>query len=90
MAKDGELRDAIRVHDAPQIAAAVYDITKEALDGLELPEDGTKVGLKGKVAREVAEMAVRVVADYVCTLWRSLVRRVGVDANYVRFGFSLD
>ena len=66
MARDGELRDAIRAHDAPQIAAAIFDVTKEALDGLEVAEDGTKVGLKGKEAREVAEMAVRVVADYVC------------------------
>lgn len=66
MAKDAELRDAIRQRDAPAIAAMIWEVITEALDGLALPEDGTKVGLKGKTARDTAEMAVRVVADYVC------------------------
>lgn len=51
----------------------VWEILAEALDGVGKVEQSNgvngriKVGLKGKCAREVAEMAVQVVGDYVCT-----------------------
>ncbi|KAK4048624.1 pre-tRNA nuclear export protein [Microbotryomycetes sp. JL201] len=65
--KDTELRDAVREHDAPALAAAIWAIIAESLDGIPQADDGTtsKVGLKGKSAREICEMAVRVAGDYV-------------------------
>jgi exportin-T len=78
LTRDAELRDAVREKDAPAIAAAVWEIVAEALDGVERPDDsGGKVGLKGKTAREVAEMAIRVAGDYVCAcrLWFGMGRR---------------
>ncbi|GAA6052810.1 hypothetical protein JCM3770_006263 [Rhodotorula araucariae] len=66
--KDAELRDAIRERDAPALAEAVWGIIGEALDGVDAPDqpDGApRVGLKGRTARDVAEMAVRVAGDYV-------------------------
>jgi exportin-T len=64
LAKDAELRDAVRIHDAVAIAATLYEIIGECLEGLGKPEG--KVGLTGKAARELGEMAIRVVGDYVC------------------------
>ncbi|GAA5912917.1 Ran GTPase-binding protein LOS1 [Sporobolomyces salmoneus] len=66
LAKDGELRDAIRQRDAVAIAGAVWEIIAEAVEGVEKQEEGdSKIGLKGKTARDVGEMAVRVAGDYV-------------------------
>ncbi|KAG0654816.1 pre-tRNA nuclear export protein [Rhodotorula mucilaginosa] len=69
LSKDTELRDAIRENDAASIAAAVWGVIGEAVAGVDLPDgeagDAGRVGLKGKTAREVAEMAVRVAGDYV-------------------------
>lgn len=64
--KDTELRDAVRERDAAGIAEAVWSVIGEALEGVDAPDQELKVGLKGKTAREVAEMAVRVAGDYVC------------------------
>ncbi|GAA5895540.1 hypothetical protein JCM8208_005261 [Rhodotorula glutinis] len=63
--KDTELRDAVRERDAAGIAEAVWSVIGEALEGVDAPDQEDKVGLKGKTAREVAEMAVRVAGDYV-------------------------
>ncbi|GAA5960825.1 hypothetical protein JCM21900_002296 [Sporobolomyces salmonicolor] len=68
LTKDTELRDAVRERDAVAIAGAVWEIIAEALEGVDAEEgagDAAKVGLRGKTAREVAEMAVRVAGDYV-------------------------
>lgn len=62
----------MRERDAPGIAEAVWGIIAEALEGVEAPDqhppqgETKAVGLKGKTARDVAEMAVRVAGDYVC------------------------
>ncbi|BGP35706.1 pre-tRNA nuclear export protein [Rhodotorula toruloides] len=66
--KDTELRDAVRERDAPAIAEAIWAIISEALEGMDQPDQSAstpKVGLKGKSAREVAELAVRAAGDYV-------------------------
>ncbi|BGP43722.1 pre-tRNA nuclear export protein [Rhodotorula kratochvilovae] len=67
--KDTELRDAVRERDAPALAEAVWGVIGEALEGVDAPdqqqEGAHRVGLKGRTAREVAEMAVRVAGDYV-------------------------
>ncbi|GAA5992257.1 hypothetical protein JCM5350_006326 [Sporobolomyces pararoseus] len=66
LAKDTELRDAIRERDAAQVAGTVWEIIAEAVEGVEREEQGDgKVGLNGKTAREIGEMAVRVAGDYV-------------------------
>lgn len=70
LAQDAILRDAVRERDAPSIAAAIWDIVGEALDGLNSPDllrGEAKVGLKGNTAKEMAEMSIRVIGDYVCT-----------------------
>lgn len=73
--KDTELRDAIRERDAATVAASVWDIIAEAIGAVENDrgggggdESGTGKGggLRGKTARDVGEMAVRVAGDYVC------------------------
>ncbi|GAA6024202.1 hypothetical protein JCM11491_001283 [Sporobolomyces phaffii] len=66
LAKDTELRDAIRERDAASVAGVVWEIIAEAVEGVdrEQPGDG-KVGLSGKTAREIGEMAVKVAGDYV-------------------------
>lgn len=56
----------MRARHAGIIATVIWDILAEALEGLDAVETG-KVGLRGNVAREIAEMAMRVVGDYVCT-----------------------
>ena len=69
LSKDTELRDAIRENDAASIAGAIWGVIGEAVAGVDVPDeagDAGRVGLKGKTAREVAEMAVRVAGDYVC------------------------
>lgn len=69
LSKDTELRDAIRENDAAAIAEAIWSVIGEAVAGVDLPDetgDAARVGLKGKTAREIAEMAVRVAGDYVC------------------------
>jgi len=69
LAKDTELRDAIRERDAPAVAGAVWEIIAEAVDGVERNDqqgDQGKIGLTGKTARDIGEMAVRVAGDYVC------------------------
>lgn len=69
LSKDTELRDAIRENDAAAIAETTWGIIGEAVAGVDLPDeagDAGRVGLKGKTAREIAEMAVRVAGDYVC------------------------
>ncbi|KAK4053974.1 pre-tRNA nuclear export protein [Microbotryomycetes sp. JL221] len=68
--RDTELRDAIREHDANGIAQAIWDTISESLDGVNLAQDAADknvkaVGLKGKTARDVCEMAVKVAGDYV-------------------------
>jgi exportin-T len=66
--KDTELRDAVRERDAPAIAEAIWAIISEALEGMDQPDQTTsapRVGLKGKSARDVAELAVRAAGDYV-------------------------
>lgn len=65
LTKDAELRDSVRGTDAVGIAQTVWDILAESLDGVARESDGGR-GLKGKEAREIAEMAVMVVGDYVC------------------------
>ncbi|GJN94034.1 hypothetical protein Rhopal_007097-T1 [Rhodotorula paludigena] len=72
LSKDTELRDAVRERDAPAIALAVWGVIGEALEGVDAPDalpaqaaGQHEVGLKGKTAREIAEMAVRVAGDYV-------------------------
>lgn len=65
LTKDAELRDSVRETDAVGIAQTVWDILAESLDGVAREADGGR-GLKGKEAREIAEMAVMVVGDYVC------------------------
>ena len=70
LTRDSELRDAVREADAPKLAEALWEIVTESLDGIDKVENG-KVGLKGKVARETAEMVIRVVGDYVCPSFRS-------------------
>lgn len=66
--RDAELRDAVRERDAPAIASAVWGIIAESLDGISGTESNgeARLGLRGKTAREVAEMAIRVAGDYVC------------------------
>jgi len=69
LAKDTELRDAIRERDAPAVAGAVWEIIAEAVDGVERNDqqgEQGKIGLTGKTARDIGEMAVRVAGDYVC------------------------
>lgn len=69
LAKDTELRDAIRERDAAAVAGAVWEIIAEAVDGVDREQQGDgKVGLTGKTARDIGEMAVRVAGDYVCKL----------------------
>lgn len=66
--KDTELRDAVRERDAPAIAEAIWAIISEALEGMDQPDQpasAPKAGLKGKSARDVAELAVRAAGDYV-------------------------
>ncbi|KAM0787298.1 hypothetical protein ACM66B_007074 [Microbotryomycetes sp. NB124-2] len=63
--KDTELRDAVRDHDAPEIAGSIWSIIAESLDGIARADENGKVGLIGKTAREICEMAVRVAGDYV-------------------------
>ncbi|GAA5834356.1 hypothetical protein JCM11251_007967 [Rhodosporidiobolus azoricus] len=63
LAKDTELRDAVRDRDATAIAAAVWEIIGQALEGSVV--EGGGEGMQGQKAREVAEMAVRVAGDYV-------------------------
>ncbi|SCV74530.1 BQ2448_7559 [Microbotryum intermedium] len=70
LAKDTELRDAVREHDAPAIASSIWEIISESLDGISTPSSSSTtlddlVGLKGKRARDILEMAMRVVGDYV-------------------------
>lgn len=67
LAKDTELRDAVREKDAAVIASTIWEIIAESLEGVDQddPSNGT-LGLKGKSAREACEMAVRVAGDYVC------------------------
>ena len=65
-ARDGQLRDAVRARHAGVIASTIWEILAEALEGVDSPESG-KIGLRGNVAREIAEMTMRVVGDYVCT-----------------------
>lgn len=73
LAKDTELRDAIRERDAPAVAGAVWEIIQEAVDGVERDQQGDgKIGLTGKIARDIGEMAVRVAGDYVCMLQLAL------------------
>lgn len=67
LARDSELRDAVRIRDAVGIAAVIWEIIAESLDGLNLSETaGHKVGLKGQTAKQLAEIAIRVIGDYVC------------------------
>ncbi|GAA5820935.1 hypothetical protein JCM10212_000554 [Sporobolomyces blumeae] len=68
LAKDTELRDAIRERDAVMVAQTIWDVIGEALEGVAVEPgspDAAKVGLWGQKAREIAEMAVRVAGDYV-------------------------
>jgi hypothetical protein len=45
----------------------VWEIIAEAVEGVEREQEGGgKVGLTGKTARDIGEMAVRVAGDYVC------------------------
>jgi exportin-T len=67
LARDSELRDAVRIRDAAGISAVIWEIIAESLDGLNSPEvPGNKVGLKGQAAKELAEISIRVIGDYVC------------------------
>ncbi|GAA5937886.1 Ran GTPase-binding protein LOS1 [Sporobolomyces koalae] len=66
LAKDTELRDAIRERDAAAVAGTVWEVISEALEGVERDQQGDgSIGLSGKTARDVGEMAVRVAGDYV-------------------------
>lgn len=72
-ALDGQLRDAVRANDAGDVATAVWQIINEALNGVYQSYEGQRVGLRGAEARQMAEMAFRVVGDYVS--W--------IDMNYI-------
>lgn len=65
LAKDTEMRDAVRDRDATGIAKETFGIVAEALQGLDKPDTSARTGLTGKTAVECLEMGIRVVEDYV-------------------------
>lgn len=83
--RDSLLRDAVREQDAPAIARSIWEIITEALDGLgQTDASNARLGLKGKTAREVAEMAIKVAGDYVCEANGRRARMTAADLVSLR------
>ncbi|MBW0473648.1 hypothetical protein O181_013363 [Austropuccinia psidii MF-1] len=80
LARDSELRDAIREQDAARIAQETFAIVAEALQGLS-DTSNTTMGLCGKSAQECLEMGLRVVEDYVSWIDISLI----VTPTWIQF-----
>ncbi|CEH16479.1 Nuclear mRNA export factor receptor LOS1/Exportin-t (importin beta superfamily) [Ceraceosorus bombacis] len=78
LVRDAAVRDEIREHNASAIAQAVWGMLQEALSKVHTPQ------WPGRTAEDLAEMATRVVGDYVS--WTDISLMVTATTLPVLFG----